>query len=509
MSRTRVAAKGTMANIVQFILQISLQVLLAPVILAVAGRETMGAYAALLQAIGYLILLDLGFSFTLNRYLPQAFGVDDGGEYFRAVMGTGRTFLLGVGVAFAAAAVALSFGIGPFLSLSPQVEEKARIAVLLLAGWGLIRFPLSVYGSALIGVQDLAFRHLLAAISNAIRLVASLILLYLGFDLVGLIVGNILGELADLVICRLRFRRLYPQRNPNWGIRNRKLFNEMLRFSFQAMLIMVAGRLIFFTDKLVIGALMGVVSVSIFYTTQLPAVLGSNFIWKFADNASPAINELYARKEWDRLRNAYLRLQRYTLLMAFPLLLGLVLLNQQIVTIWVGPENYAGLSVTIWLAAFAFIVSTSHVNYLIILATGRIRGYTIVNIVEGLTSLGLSIMLGKIWGLPGVALAVFLGHLLNLVYVQWKAQQELSLSWGTCVSQCLGPAAAISLGSGLLLLSAHHLFPPTNLLILLGVTAAFLIIHALLTFFFGLFPPERKLVLGWVHLGGTTSGGDR
>ncbi len=500
MSRTQIAAKGTMVNIVQFVLQTGLQLILVPVILAVAGRETMGAYAAILQVIGYLALLDLGFTFTLNRYLPRAFGADDQGGQFAAVLGTGRTFLAGAGVAFAITAGALSSGIASFFSLSPSVGEEARLAVLLLAGWGLIRFPLSVYGSALIGLQDLAFRHLITAVGIAVRLTASLILLYLGFNLVGLAAANILGEAIDLMVCRFRFRRLCPAGTPLWGIKDRQLFKEMLIFSLQALLVTLAGRLILFTDKLVIGALMGTVAVSVFYITQMPSIIGYYLVWKLSDNAAPAFNEFYARKQYDRLRSAYLRLQRYTFVLAFPLFVGLILLNRDMVEIWTGPGNYAGMSVTFWLAAFAFLVSTSNVNFMFIMVTGRIRTYTFLRLVEGLASLGLAVALGKSLGLPGVAMAMFFSHLINCVYLQHRAQQELQLPFRVFFRQCLAPSAAITLGSGSLLLGACCVFPPKNLLMLMGVAGSFLLMHALLTFFFGLYPAERTVVRGWLHL---------
>ena len=50
MSRSAKAAKGFAASIVQFCTQILVQILLAPIVLKFAGRETLGAYAAIVSS---------------------------------------------------------------------------------------------------------------------------------------------------------------------------------------------------------------------------------------------------------------------------------------------------------------------------------------------------------------------------------------------------------------------------------------------------------------------------
>ena len=100
MSRTSRAIKGTLTSFLQFGLQIVLQALLAPLVLRVIGQETLGAYAVLLQAIGYIALVDFGFAAAANRYLAQACGFDDGGLRLGQVMSTFRTYALFIHIGF-------------------------------------------------------------------------------------------------------------------------------------------------------------------------------------------------------------------------------------------------------------------------------------------------------------------------------------------------------------------------------------------------------------------------
>ncbi len=62
MSGTSRAIKGAVTSFLQYGLQIVLQIALAPLVLRAAGQETLGAYVSLMQAIGYLALVDFGFT---------------------------------------------------------------------------------------------------------------------------------------------------------------------------------------------------------------------------------------------------------------------------------------------------------------------------------------------------------------------------------------------------------------------------------------------------------------
>lgn len=74
MSRSSKAAKGFITSLMQYASLIVLQALLAPIVLKVAGRETLGAYAAIVQVLALLQLVDIAGSWSFERFLAQAMG---------------------------------------------------------------------------------------------------------------------------------------------------------------------------------------------------------------------------------------------------------------------------------------------------------------------------------------------------------------------------------------------------------------------------------------------------
>ena len=443
-SRTSRAAKGILTSFLQFGLQSGLQFILSPIILRIAGQETLGAYAILMQVIGYLALTDLGFGVAVSRYLAQATAYDDQGARFRDIITTGKTFSLGANIIFALLAVALSWKIGTLFDLNPAVAGEAQLGLVLLAVWAVVRTPLGAYPAALIATQNLAAANLTNLSGSVVRLILSLGLVLAGAGLTGLILTNIATEALTLILQRGYYRRTYSNPRWGWGIPDRKLLREMTGFGLQYLLVSVASRLVFSTDNLVVGGQYGPTAAAAYYSTQMPTFLFVSLVWKITDNSAPAANELFGRGAYERLQSAFLRLLRYSLLLAFGLLLGLLAFNQRAITVWVGAGQYAGDAMTVALALFAIATIVNHAIALMIVVYGTVRWLSVVGIIGGLTNLALSIALGLSIGPSGVMVASAIVELLSSVLLGRHVLQLMQLPKRRIWREVLVPTLAAS-----------------------------------------------------------------
>src|ERR1700747_3063546 len=133
MSRSARAASGFLTSVLQYISQILMQALLAPVVLRLAGREALGAYAAIMQTLGFLALVDVAHSWSLERFLGQSIGLPDGGARFRRVFTTARSLLLISNTVFAILTLIFSLYITRLFHLSPGIALQARHALYVIA----------------------------------------------------------------------------------------------------------------------------------------------------------------------------------------------------------------------------------------------------------------------------------------------------------------------------------------------------------------------------------------
>jgi len=496
-SRTSRVVNGTLMTFVQYGLQIVLQASLAPLVLSMAGQEVLGAFSILTQLISWLALIDLGFGPALNRYLSQAFGTDNP-QYVAKVLSIARTFWLFSNFVFALLCILLSFYISDLLSLSNAISNETRISLYIWAVWIVVRTPLMIYSIALWAGQDLAAYNGTLIIGLVTRMLLSVVFVVLGFSLVGLILANMFGELLKFAIAAWRFRRTYHRITLRWGISDIDLFAAMFRFGLQSMPILLAGRLIGQTDNLIVGTLYGAAAASIYYTTQMPAMTFHQLLLRLTDNANPAINELYVREMWDSLHMAYLRLQRYTLMLCAGTAIYVLTLMPVLIGLWVGKEQFAGYSMVVALAVFITMNPLGYVNFPFITATGRISTYSELTICEGVANVTFSFLLGHFFGLPGVMWATVLANMSTSFYMQWKGQRIVQVSFiqipANVVSPVILPGAL-----GILAIGACWMLMPLNTWPGLAfATAVFAVIYGASAFCFALSGDERKQFLSIV-----------
>ena len=450
-SRTSRAANGAVVAFIQYGLQIAFQAALMPLVLRVAGQDALGVYAILAQALGLIALVDFGLSFSISRHLAHAHGLSDGGQRFRSILTTATTFGAITNGVFASLTLAAAAGLPVLVDASDEAIRGGRIGLVTLAAWALVRTPLMVRASALTAVQDLARANVAAIGGNVARISRSLALVLLGTGVAGLILGQVIGEIVGSGAKAWMFTKRHRVRGINWGFPDRALARELISFGSQAFLIDLGVRLMLQVDAIVVGNLFGAAAASVYYATQMPGLVSLNIPMKLVDNASPGVNELYARRDHDALKRTFVTMQRYAALAVVPIAVGVAAFTGPLVRRWLGPAQFGGDSLALAVAVFALSVNVAHAAGLFVAASGDIRVPSILAVAEGVANLGLSIVLGRAMGLPGVMWATVATNVPTTVYLLWRCERDLHLGWQETLAGVRRAAipGAVAVGSAL------------------------------------------------------------
>jgi O-antigen/teichoic acid export membrane protein len=427
MSRSSRAAKGFATSLMQYAAQIILQALLAPIVLKVAGRETLGAFAAIIQVLALLQLVDIAGSWSLERFLAQAMGRDLSGARFREVFTTARMIFLLSNSAFALLVLLFSFFVGRIFHLSAEVRWQASWALRVIAAWAVLRTPLAAYGNALTATQDMAAANLIGTLSSTLRMIASVGLVLAGGGLFGLMLAGTIAEASALVLYRMRFKKLNPGLMPGWGVPDRALMREMIGFGGHWIFFNVGSVLIARTGNILAGLTGGAALASTFYTSQTPAMMGHDMMQRLSDNIAPGINELYGRGDLARVRATISRMTRAILVLALPLATGVLLFNRDLVVSWVGAEQYAGRLLTVSLALFCLCFAVQRVAIISSFVVGWMRLLSATALGQGVAYIGLSLWLGRRLGLGGITLSLVLVIIPQNIVLWRKLAQEFDL----------------------------------------------------------------------------------
>lgn len=512
MSRTNRAAKGFATALFQYFTQIMVQVLLAPLVLASAGKETLGAYAALMQTLGLLRMVNVAGSWSLDRFLAQATGIDDGGKRFREIFTTFRSVLLVTNTLFGVLVFVFSFYIGRLFHLTPEVAKEARYALYIIAAWAIASTPFWSYQNALLAKQHIAETNLISTGINIAKSLASIAVVLLGAGLFGLMMATEVVSALGGFIYWGRFRKRYPHLMSGWGIPDKQLLKSMLSFGGYTAFMNFGNRLFFSSANMLASVTNGAAAASTFYTTQMPALTGYNLVYRLTESSTPAAHELYGRGELQRLRHVFERLVRLMVMMTAPLAVGVFLFNKDMVTCWVGPKMFAGALLTDTLAVYVGLSALVSLSVLFSYIFGWVRLLAVIALLQGVANIGVGYYLGKTMGLGGIMLALAMLLIPQLVLLLTKVSRKLqlnsaSLLAGIALRAVLPLALAAAAG---LLVHGHVYIARHHFAGFLAEAAAFSAIYAFGAYFMIMHRQDqadtRRYLSGVVQLGSKLHG---
>lgn len=493
-TRTNKAVKGTITSLLQFVVLIILQVILTPAILKIAGQQVLGAYAILMQIIGYGLILDFGLSVALSRYLAQSFNDSDNGARFTNIFNIGRYFVLSTNTLLSIFVIALALNIDNLITGSHAIIVDARTALYLLAAWAIFKAPLVLYGHGLLATQNMAIANIIGLIGSLSRLALSFYLIYSGFGLIGLVLANVISELIVLLLQKVTFIKLYPKLALQWRRPDMLILRELFAFGLTYWGVNIAIVLTVGSDSIVVGHLYGATAAAIFYTTKVPSFLITQLIYKISDNAGPAMNELFAQGNLDAVKSAYLRILRYSLLLAVPLAIGIIGFNKSVIGAWVGVNQYAGSVMSFALAGFVLTQIINHINSMITLAVGNMRYWMAISVVTGFMTVTLAYILGKFLGMQWVMVAIAVMDIPAFVFLTNRAFSGMDLSYGQAWRNVILPVVLVALPLFGWVGFVTATDQATNLLSMIACIAVFAVLWLLGLYALGISNPERRSI---------------
>ena len=97
-------------------------------------------------------------------------------------------------------------GLIPFLPMllkaNAVVITDARVGLVLMAAWAMVRTPFVVNTMSIVALQDMGMRNLIGTAAMIVRLGLSVLLVWKGLGLTGLMIAFVSGEVCDTEIGR-------------------------------------------------------------------------------------------------------------------------------------------------------------------------------------------------------------------------------------------------------------------------------------------------------------------
>jgi O-antigen/teichoic acid export membrane protein len=408
MTRTHRFLTGFVTGYAHMIVATIAGLWLTPFFLGHLGQSTYGLWLVGTQIIAYLLLMDLGIVALLPRetaYVTGRTGRHDANELRRLIEETLTLACAQTPVVLCAAVIALWW--------LPDSWRDLRTPLAVVLGLFVLTFPLRIFPAALTGLQDLAF---VARAQFAAWVVGTLVNVFLvlkGFTLTALAAGWCMTQVIVIGLCAVRLARAFPGAMPHaLVLRDFKSARDYIARSVWVSLSQISQVLLNGTDLMVIGALLGPAAVVPYACTgKLVSVL-ANQPQAILQSAAPAMSELRTSADPTRLFHVSAALAQSTLTVSGLVACVVLAVNGGFVKWWVGPEQFGGLPLTLLLLSAMIIRHFNTTNVYALFCFGHERRLALTGLADGVTTLGLTAVLVKLFGLAGAPLGAIAGVLL-------------------------------------------------------------------------------------------------
>ena len=376
---------------------------LMPYVLKTLGDRSYGTWIFISSFAGYAGLMYLGFGATISRFVATYHAQKDW-ERLRQIFTVTLTIYALMGLVVLAFAAALAAAAPWLHHWDGESITQIRLVILILGLNVACGMTGSVFGGVLHGIQRFDLERGIAVLSDVIRVVATILLLTSDYGLVTLaaiFLGITLLENSAAIVLVFRF---VPELRVGrawlkWGI-----LRECLNFSAFALVGTVASQLMYATDSIVIGCLLGPQAIVPYYIALRLTDFLRKPILQIGDVCMPKAGALATAGRSGAPQRLIERSVLVALVLSGGLFIGCWYFGDDLIRNWVGAK-YAESHVLLLILFGAQVVALPlGILRSILFGMGKFRGPSLMFLGEAIANLVLSLILIRYWGLTGVAI---------------------------------------------------------------------------------------------------------
>lgn len=307
-----------------------------------------------------------------------------------------------------------------FLGKIPNhLKDDAYKSCFILAIFYFINQPMSILNTIYFGfnrqyVYD--YFEIVFGIVNFLRLliIVKLKLTMIQFVLVvGLcdfIYHTIRGIYGYFFILRKELRNDLEKSESNKEV-NEVKSKTIIRTGIGFFLMGFASMIAWNSDNIVISNFLGVEYVPKFAITYKLFSLLFTVLGILNMSFLPILSKEIGNKNWEWINEKYNFLTILNLTFGGLFFLGGVSFFKDVLTFWVGGNNYAGILVIIFLGGYSYLLSITGLNSGVLNTFNYIKGLHFIYLLEASINVAISIFMSKYLGLGGIAMGTFIGGL--------------------------------------------------------------------------------------------------
>lgn len=436
---------GAVLNYVIIFLNAVVGLLYTPYLLRCLGQSEYGLYSLVVPIVGYLTILDFGFGNAVIRYTAK----------FRAEGKQKEQYeMFGMFVILYSVIALVAFIVGLILyfnvdtlfgdTLTTYELSRTKILMLILVFNLAITFPFSIFGSIITAYEDFVFQKTINIARIILNTVVMIVLLHQGYKAVALVVVQTIFNISTLLLnywyCKHKIKISFIFRKFNWSF-----LKEVAIYSFWLFLNAIMDKIYWSTGQFVLGAVSGAIAVAVFGVAIQLEAMYMTFSTAIVGVLLPKVTSMVVQNNNDKaISDLFVKTGRIQyIIMAF-ILSGFILFGKPFINLWAGngyEESYI-------IALLFFIPLTipliQNLGITILQARNQMKFRSVLYVIIAVIALILEIILGRLYGGIGCAVAIagalILGHIIVMNIYYWKVQHlDILRFWKEIIKMSVTP----------------------------------------------------------------------
>jgi O-antigen/teichoic acid export membrane protein len=396
------ALKNVTSSWAGLALNIAVGFFLSPYILHHLGDDAFGLWVLIFSLTGYYGLFDFGIRSSLIRYV-SAFQAANDKEQVTRLINTSLFSYSCLGLFLLIPTVVGMFFVDRIFHIPPGFEHQTRILFLMVGTCLALGFPLGISGGILEGLQKFYLLNWTNIVATLFRAVLVVMALRRGYGLLTVALITMGLPLLTSAVRVVIAQRLLPI-SYGWKYVSRDSFRQMANYGSVTFMIMVAFRLRFKTDAVIIGTFLSASAITYFSVGGRLVDYASEVINSLAQIFTPMSSHFHAAGDYDRLREIFVTGNRACALIMFPLSVALIVMGKSVIEAWVGPRYVSSYIVLLILLIPSTLYYAQSTSNRILFGMSLHKSLGIIVLLEGLANVLLSIALIRPLGIVGDAI---------------------------------------------------------------------------------------------------------
>ena len=389
--------------------------ILSPFIVHHLGDEAFGLWILIFSLTGYYGLFDLGIRSSIVRYVAKYSATGENEELNRLV-NTAMFSYSAIGAVTMAITLISVYSVSSIFKIQPEFLTTARWLLLMVGTSVSLGFPLGVFSGILEGLQRFYVLNFTNITSTILRTVLIIVFLERGGGLLTVALITVaLPLLNQIVNATVAFRHLELRIAPRFV--SRASLKLIAGYSGTTFLIIVAGRLRFKTDAMVIGTFVGAAAITFFTIGSRLVDYSSEVVSSLAQIFIPMSSQSQAKGDLDGLRKIFVVGNRACAFIIFPITAILTVLGKSVIEAWMGAkyisQSYPVLLVLLYPMTLMLAQSASGRT---LWGMAKHRTWAYVALAEGISNLVLSIILVRPYGILGDAIGTAIPLTCSMIF---------------------------------------------------------------------------------------------